>query len=247
MRKTIRIAICNVQTGIGTTQGYWQYLTTGWKYAFPHGSAPILKAAEFIKSESIDIALFTEIGGGSKRTRNKDQVRLISQHTDLKQNNFFPTFIVGDRINQGNGICSRYPLRFVRNHRLPGAGEPRYLGESEVYLGDYPVRIFVTHLSLKLTVRKPQIHHLAAIIRQKETPAILGGDFNISVKDELAILTESQLEMAASAPTFPSWNPVKHLDHLFISGQFRAANSYTFDRYLFSDHIPFVVDICLQV
>src|SRR5690554_687457 len=65
---SLRIAVCNLQSGIGTTRGYWQYLTTGWKYWLPHDSNPILEAARFLREARIDLALVNEIEGGSRRS-----------------------------------------------------------------------------------------------------------------------------------------------------------------------------------
>ncbi len=65
----LRIAVANLQTGIGTTRGYWHYLTTAWKYRLAHDSRPIEQAARFLREADIDIAALCEIEGGSRRTR----------------------------------------------------------------------------------------------------------------------------------------------------------------------------------
>jgi endonuclease/exonuclease/phosphatase family metal-dependent hydrolase len=242
----MRVAICNVQNGIGTTRGYWHYLLTGWKYRFPHGSGPIRRAARFLRAERIDLAALCEIERGARRTRGVDQVALLAEGAGLPGRVFFPAFVVGDRINQGNAVCTRFPIREVHNHLLPGPGEPRYLSEAEVAFHGVDVRLFVTHLSLQRTLRASQIHRIAEVIGRQDRPIILAGDFNISEEAELDLLVESALQKAASAPTFPAWRPVRRLDHLFVSRHFAIRRSYAAGAYRFSDHLPFVAEVVLN-
>jgi endonuclease/exonuclease/phosphatase family metal-dependent hydrolase len=239
----LRIAICNLQSGVGTTRGYWQYLTTAWKYFLPRGSTPVRKALRFLQDEQIDVAAFCEIEGGSRRTRGIDQVRKISEGTDLVHNVFFPTLVLGVRVNQGNAVCSKFPVRFVENHALSGVGEPRFLSEAELEVAGGSVRLFVTHLSLNRKIREPQIHDIAEVVAGGDVPTILAGDFNVTTEAELDLLRDTNLEMAASAPTFPSWKPSRGLDYLFFSDHFSVRETRVFDRFLFSDHLPFLAEV----
>lgn len=134
MRK-LKVAVCNLQSGIGTTRGYWEYLLTGHRYWFARNALRIEQAADFLRQDGIDIALLCEVEGGSQRSRRVDQVDLLAQRSGLRERLYFPTHIVGRRVNQGNGIVSRFPLRYRANHALPGHGEPRFLSEAEARLG----------------------------------------------------------------------------------------------------------------
>lgn len=242
----LRIAVCNVQNGIGTTRGYWHYLFTAWKYRYPHGSEPIRRAAAFLKQEQIDLAALCEVGGGARRTRGTNQVALLAEESGMAEFAFFPTLVHEGRINQGNAVCSCFPIRRIENHRLPGSGEPRFLSEAEVMISGTPVRLLVTHLSLQLLHREKQIHHIADLVGHEDRPTILAGDFNVTEDAELDLLAESILQKAASAPTFPSWRPRRHLDYLFFSRHFTLQSSYAFDAFLFSDHLPFVAEVTLN-
>ena len=240
---SLRIAVCNLQSGIGTTRGYWQYLTTGWKYWLPHDSNPILQAARFLREARIDLALVNEIEGGSRRSRNVDQLALLAREAQLEQQVFYPTFVLGRRVNQGNAACCRWPLRWVANHPLPGAGEPRFLSEAELLLPNHTCNVFITHLALDRLIRTPQIRHVAELIGRDDRPTLLAGDFNISSEAELELLDSSVLQRVVAAPTFPSWAPRRALDHLYFSDHFRLRQAYSFDRYRFADHLPLVVDL----
>ena len=230
MGERVRIAVCNLQLGIGTTRGYWQYLITAWKYRLAHDARFIEQAADFLRDEAVDVAALCEVDAGSRRTRWVDQLEVLAHRSGLVHAAFFPT-----------------PVRIVRNHPLPGIGEPRFLSEAEVALAGMTVRLLVTHLSLERTLRLPQIHHIAEIVDRSQGPTILTGDFNISEQAELGLLDESHLERAASAPTFPAWRPRRYLDHLFVSKHFAVVNVYSYDDRLFSDHLPLVVELERQV
>jgi len=243
MGERVRIAVCNLQNGVGTIRGYWHYLVTAWKYRLPHDCRYIEQAGDFLRDETLDAAALCEVDAGSRRTRWIDQVELLAQRSGLTHSAFFPTRVVGARVNQGNAVCARTPVRIVRNHPLPGVGEPRFLSEAELTLAGLRVRLLVTHLSLERTLRVPQIHHIAEIVDRNQDPTILTGDFNISEEAELRLLDETHLERAASAPTFPAWGPTRYLDHVFVSRHFTVANVYSYDDKLFSDHLPLVVEL----
>ena len=251
MTRVLRIAIANLQIGIGTTRGYWHYGLTAWKYRFPHGSGPIRQAAAFLKAERIDLAMLCEIGGGARRTRGVNQVDVLAEGSGLSERVFFPTLASGaeadkKKINQGNAVCARFPVRRVANHRLPGSGEPRFLSEAGVVVGDVPVRVFVTHLSLQLLQRTAQLDAIADLVGHCDQPTILAGDFNVSQEDELDLLAESNLQKVASAPTFPSWKPKHALDHLFFSRHFTIRERYAYGATRFSDHLPLVAKVVLE-
>ena len=243
----LRIATCNLQTGIGTTRGYWQYLTTAWKYRWPHGSAPVLEAARFVQQEKLDVVALCEVEGGGRRVRGLDQGRLLARHAGLEGYAFFPAHRVQERVNQGNAVGARCPVEAVANHALPGLGEPRFLAEARVRLPGADARVFVTHLSLDLGQRGKQIEAIADIVGHAGGPTVLAGDFNVSREDELDLLAGSLLHRAASRPTFPSWNPSKALDHLFFSRHFAVERVYAFGAFRFSDHLPLVAEVRLAV
>lgn len=244
---TLRIAVSNLQSGIGTTRGYWHYLITGWKYVLPHDSAALCGAVDFLRSERIDIAAFSEINGPSERTRGVDQVALVADGGGLAHHVFFPTHVVGEKVNQGNAVCARFPVRHVANHRLPGIGEPRHLSEAEVMVEGRPIRMLATHLALDLGQRGRQIHRIAEIIGTGGgRPTILAGDFNVSHEEEMELLHDTKLQMAASAATFPSWRPTRRLDYLFFSAELSVVESHAWSAARFSDHLPLVAEVDFQ-
>lgn len=245
MAQRLRVAVCNLQSGVATTRGWWHYLTTGWRYLLPHDNDPIRQAGRFLAEQAVDLALCTEVEGGSARSRGEDQAALLGSVSGLAYCAFFPTLRRGRRICQGNAILSRHPLHAVANHRLSGHGEPRFLSEARLELAAGPLRCYVTHLSLERKVRRRQIGDLARYLGTDHQPRLLGGDFNISHRGELELLRQTVLQQARGPATFPAWRPRRQLDHLFVSPTLEIENTGVFDGFRFADHLPLVVDLRL--
>ena len=241
---TLRFALLNLERCIGVTEGYWQYLTRGWKLWFPHSSDHILQSlAEVIREERIDVMAFTEIDAGSVITGGLNQVEVISAQSGLLHSAFFPTFSAWGRTNQGNAIISRYPITVGRNIRLPGLSQPRHVGEATLLIEDVKVDVLVTHLSLEERFRKWQIPDLARLVDTATRHVILAGDFNIKRENEMDLLLQSKLQKVIDSKTFPSWNPTRPLDHIFLTEELKVIQSDAYTKKRFSDHLMTIVDI----
>jgi len=234
----IKIATFNIESGMSLTNSLKHFLFF-WRNFLPHSSKPVKKAADFINNEKIDIISFNEIDNGS--FRSKDQFEIINKGTNLKENIFFPTYNVLGIANQGNSIHSKYPIITHENYRLPGKGEPRYLGKAVISLDKEKISFFTTHLSLNDYIRKEQISEIASIIKKEDHPFILAGDFNIKDKNELDELNYQKIE----ARTYPSWKSERSLDKIFLSNHFKILKSYT-PNLLISDHLPLVAEVLLE-
>lgn len=240
----IRLGLLNVQSGIGTTKGYYQYLLHLRKYARPHDSDRIISLGELVRQEGIDVLATVEIDQGSRRTRGVDQVELLAEKSGLKYNSFFPTLVLSNRVNQGNAVHSRFLLSQSRKYFLPGAGEPRTAGSVLVELDGKQFTFFVTHLSLKAPFRPAQIRELSHYINETKTPVILAGDFNIRHEGELEILESSKLQKVYSGKTYPVWRPRRRLDYIFTDSNIRISQGRVL-RPPISDHALLLVDIFL--
>ena len=242
---TIKIATFNIQSGIRTTKGYWQYLVSFWKYVLPHSSEAIKRVADFMNSEGIDIITFSEIEGKSFRGRQIDQADLISDLTGFRQNIFFPTHVFGKIIHQGNAVHARHPIVSSKNHRLSGQGEPRYLSEAVLEVEGQKITVFVTHLSLGKVKRRGQLDDIVKIINNTTPPIVLTGDFNTSNESELLVLNNTKLVRIATENTYPAWEPTRCLDYMFISPEFEVVKSYVPKNLDISDHLPIVLELRL--
>ena len=244
--RRLKFTLCNLQLGIGTTRGYWQYLTTGWKYYFPHDSRALPDAARFIREQKPDLVALCEVERASRRSRGLNQPARLAELSGMPYHLFWPTLDALPARYQGNALLSRWEVTDVANHRLPGAGEPRYLSEARLTLSGIDVRVLVTHLSLESRARERQIAATAHIVGTCKTPTLLAGDFNISCEQELDVLLGSGLVKTFGGATFPSWKPVRLLDQIFVSEHFTNVAQYAFRDFRFSDHLPLVAELSLQ-
>jgi endonuclease/exonuclease/phosphatase family metal-dependent hydrolase len=240
-KPTLKIANYNLQACVKTTKGYAQYISSCWKYFLPHSPDAIYKTADFINSENIDIMTFSEIDARSLRSKAIDQAELISNLTSLKENSFFSTYSFSKLIHQGNLINTKHPILSSTLYKLPG--NRRSLGKSIIKINDKTITVYITHLSLSKKLRKKQITLIIEIIEDTQGPIILTGDFNAE-KDEIMLLSK-KLNKIDTEPTFPSWNPKRCIDHIFISKEFMLIKSYIPDNVKLSDHLPIVSELCL--
>jgi len=241
----IKIAVMNLQSGIGVTRGYRQYLTRGLRYVVPHSGKALIDAGAFLKEQSIDIALLTEVEGGSRRSRYASQLDALSENSDMPHAHFFPTWNLGGSINEGNGLLSRLPVSQERTHPLPSSRNPRVLGEALVDVGGIPVTVLVAHLALSTQTRRTQLERIADIVKDIRTPVILGGDFNERDRSSFKILKKLGLTHA-TALGYPSWRPRHALQALFVSSHFKLRSVSVTSDALFSDHLPLIVEAALR-
>ncbi len=242
----LKILFINFQSGMCMSKGYSQYFTNGWKYIFPHNSISLNDVIEFIKKEKPDAVMFAEIDGTSWRSKNIDQVKIISEKTSLKYNHFFPTRVSGKWINQGNAIISKYELDNNTQIKLPGYGEKRYLCSSNIVIENRVVKYYTTHLSTNKQINLAQRYFIAKKLKRSKNTTILTGDFNIE-KDSLEIIKKyTNMNDVDLKKTFPTWNPTKILDHIFVSNDCEVKKVHVYNEALFSDHLPIGVNIGIK-
>ncbi len=241
----LSVALINLQSGIGVTRGYRQYATKGMRYILPHSGKPLTHAAKYLSEQSIDLALLTEVEGGSRRSKYISQIETLKEKAEIPEGHFFPTRSLGNSINEGNGILSKYPLERAVTHPLPSATNPRVLGESRISINGREITVCVVHLALRSETRRLQIRHIAELLKDIHTPLLLGGDFNERDKRQLRALTSIGLS-PVTAPGYPSWKPIHSLQVLFYSKEFEVRSVTTDTDPLFSDHLPLTVGLTLR-
>jgi endonuclease/exonuclease/phosphatase family metal-dependent hydrolase len=244
MKKTLKIAILNLQSGIGVTKGYWQYPFLFWKYFLPHSSDNLLGIGDFARDENIGIFGLTEVDAGSLRSRYKNQADLISDEAGFKHKIFFPTHRPSRLINHGNALLSDYPILKHEMIRLPGNREPRYLMKILMKTKLGKINIFLSHLSIRKWVRKIQIKKIVEIIGNTRGSAVIIGDFNTSDKKELRPLLDMGFKITNGLNTYPSWNPTRAIDFILVKN-LQVRKAYTYKKKLFSDHLALVVEVGL--
>jgi endonuclease/exonuclease/phosphatase family metal-dependent hydrolase len=239
----MKIATFNIQSGVGTTQGKWQYITGSWKYAFPHSQAILPKIADFAKSQKIDLLTLSEVENSSFRSSRVNQTKIISDLSGLTNYRFFQTY-KNIFANQGNSILSRYNISEFESFKLPGNGQPRYLGKAIIEINKKRINLLTTHLSLSKKYRLNQLEAIVDKISSIRGPVILTGDLNTEDKSEIEVLKRTTLKMADNLKTYPSWKPYKKLDYIFVSPDIKIIKSYL-GNIRVSDHLPLITEVSL--
>lgn len=203
-----------------------------------------------------DLVLLQEVAQGMPRCGMVDQLEELSEGLDLKHVAFGAEhrFRVG---GYGNAILSRYPLTdSARIDLTVGRRKRRGLVQTRAHAklehGTRSVVVFNLHLGLSGTERATQLerflecHPFAHL--HKDTPLVVGGDFN----DVWASLGQRFLEPVGFVragkllPTFPAALPLRPLDGLWIRGGIKVISAHPVRTGLAktaSDHLPIVADL----
>ena len=241
----MKIAVLNLQSGIGVTKGYREYVTRGWRYILGHSGKPIQEAASMLATEQPDLVLVSEIDEPSYRSRYRSQVQQLKQGTDLQHTAFYATKIVGNAIQEGSAILSTLPFLETKKHPLRTGINPRVLGQATIEMEGVPVSVFVAHLALNTKRRHQQMIEIFKVLKEAPGPIIIGGDFN-ERKKVLRSLFEEVGFTAVTEPGYPSWKPKHALQALFVSPHFSVTKKYQPLSGVFSDHVPLFAEIELR-
>jgi endonuclease/exonuclease/phosphatase family metal-dependent hydrolase len=229
------------------------------------------RIARILRDLDPDLIALQELDCGRPRSRGDDQLAFFAAELGLHQL-FCPSIVNGEE-RYGHGLLSTRPLRLVRQARLPTGGgpviEPRDGLHAAVTIGDREVAIVTTHLGLAYPERAAQIDRLLADDflggLPPDRPALFLGDLNLAPGGKLyrrLVARWSRVnghavfrDVQAHAPnhvavkTFPSFLPVRSLDHIFVTPHFRIlevrspANLLTRRA---SDHLPLVAELELD-
>jgi endonuclease/exonuclease/phosphatase family metal-dependent hydrolase len=240
----MRIAVMNLQFGVGTTKGYAQYATSAWKYVFPHALLQIEQAAKECDAAAVDIGIITEISTSPLRS-SIPQVEAFRRLFGAEHFHFFASS-TSRFWNEGNAIFTRYKIVETRTHKLRGGIVPRVLGEASIKVGKGTIKVFIAHLALGKRARTRQMAEIAGIVARTQGPVILGGDFNERDSLHFNNILGNAFAHASVLPSFPSWQPKHSLQRLLLSEAFAVENEYVPSTSRFSDHSALYVEAALK-
>ncbi len=163
---------------------------------------------------------------------------------------------------RGNAILSRYPMRPMRNGRLPKLFqtpilEPRGALWVEIDRQGLKIQVFNTHLSLSSMEGLLQMRALCGVDwignPACQSPIIFCGDLNALSNSRICkhlgqLLKNTHLELNGhhSLKTLPSFYPLGLVDHIFIGTGFKTIKNKTprtaLER-ISSDHLPLITDV----
>lgn len=241
---TLRLLSYNIQAGIDTRR-YREYVTKGWKHLLPNRERlrNLNLIAEMLRG--YDLVGLQEVDSGSLRSGFVDMTEYLAHRSGYPHWYRQVNRNIGVLAQHSNGFLSRIRPSRVSNYRLP-PGNGR--GAMLVEFGSGPDALVVcsVHLALSRRVRERQLDFISELVGAREHLVVMG-DLNAGcdsreVRDFIAKagLTEPICDQA----TFPSWRPVRRIDHILVSHSIEVVNTRVVD-YALSDHLPISVDLVL--
>jgi endonuclease/exonuclease/phosphatase family metal-dependent hydrolase len=241
----LRLLSYNIQVGVETGR-YREYVTKGWRHLLPHRDRlhNLNRMADVLAG--FDMVGLQEVDAGSLRSGFVDMTEYLANRAG------FPYWYrqinrnIGMLAQHSNGFLSQIRPHRVTHHRLP-AGPGR--GASLFAFGDDPaaLRVCSLHLALGRRARARQLDYLAERLHDYANLVVMG-DLNAgceSLEVRRFIDRASLCDPTHNQATFPSWKPVRKIDHILVSDGLNVFKAEVLD-YPLSDHLPVSVEIELS-
>jgi endonuclease/exonuclease/phosphatase family metal-dependent hydrolase len=244
---TLRLLSLNIQFGLHTSQ-YRDYVTQSWRHVLPtRGTRANLERIATLVTP-YDLVALQEADAGSLRTAQLNQVAHLAEHAVFPYWHAAVTRNLRPFAQHCLGCLSRWPLRDVKYHALPGWLPGRGALEVEIRpTGCESLRLIIAHLALGRRTRARQLHYLATLIKGG-TDTIVLGDLNCDINEltSHAGMREASLRGVHSQHTFPSWRPSRALDHILVTPTVEVIGATVLEERL-SDHLPVATEIRLRL
>lgn len=243
----LRILSLNIQVGLETSR-YRHYVTRAWRHVLPTQAARRNLARIAAVIAGYDVVALQEADAGSLRTRQLNQVEHLARLAGFPHWQAAVTRDLRPFAQHCLGCLSRLPLTSATYHplpgRLPGRGTLAVTVQPE---GHEPLQLLIAHLALSRRARHGQLATLAALV-QADRQTLLLGDLNCGGGELTAhpALRRAGLRPLHDTPTFPSWAPVRALDHLLATPGLLVDRVTVLDEQL-SDHLPVAGEIRLRL
>ncbi len=241
----LRLLSYNIQTGVHTRH-YREYVTRGWRQWLPHRERllNLNRIAEML--HGFDLVGLQEVDSGSLRSGFVNQTEYLAYRAHFAHWYGQVNRNMGKIAQHSNGMLSRLRPLQIDEHKLPG------LPGRGAMLAQYPVSdgsvlaFCVIHLALGRRARGRQLAYIADLLSQYRY-LVLMGDFNCNCESrEFRDLMEATdlHGPTCEMKTFPSWRPMRNLDHILVSPSIGVDAARVLD-YPMSDHLPVSMDVHL--
>jgi endonuclease/exonuclease/phosphatase family metal-dependent hydrolase len=241
----LRLLTFNIQAGTSTAR-YHQYVTRSWRQVLPHSQRIDNLDAVSELINDYDMVALQEVDAGSLRSGFINQSRYLANHGGMPFWCHQPNRKVGNFAYAGNGFLSRFEPDNVEEFRLPGAIPGRGSLVAFYGSGQKSLAVAVVHLALGRRARGQQLNYLVNAFGEIPNLIVMG-DMNAATDSKE--LLEFASSLGLTAPTeglasYPSWQPQRAIDHIFISERIIASKAAVLDV-PHSDHCP--VELVLKL
>lgn len=188
-----------------------------------------------------DLLAIQEVDRFARRTRFRDEMRLIARATGLQA-------VFGEAARRrwrryGNVLLARGPISDVDIVKLPrpSLGEPRVAIVARVAVGGVAMSVAATHLSFRKGEGAAQLDVLLAALAERDGPRVVLGDLNIGPDVVIPAVEAAGYTVAPTGPTFPASAPRTRIDFIAAAGlEIVSASTPVVGT---SDHLPVVAEV----
>jgi len=242
--QTLSILTYNIQGGIDTRR-YREYVTKGWRHLLPHRERLVNLNRIARMLAEYDMVGLQEVDAGSLRSGFVDMTEYLAHRAG------FPYWYRQVNRNMGmlaqhsNGFLSRIQPTEVEEYRLP-AGPGRGAMVFQFGDGQAALRVCSMHLALGRRARGRQLDFVGELLQEFDHLVVMG-DLNAGCDAEEMrrfVSGTGLREPACDKATFPSWRPIRKIDHILVSEALEVLETRVLD-YPLSDHLPISVKLAL--
>lgn len=241
----IRLLSYNIQVGIGSTR-YRDYLTESWKHVLPHTRIQDNLARIARAISDFDIVALQEVDAGSLRSSFINQTEFLARRGGFPFWHHQTNRSMGKFAQHSNGLLSRFKPTEIHNHRLPGLLPGRGVIVVRYGQRNNPLVLLILHMALGKRARQRQFEYVANIVNRYQHVVVMG-DLNCqpdSAEMRFLLSATDLCEPSHLLKTFPSWRPVRTIDHILTSSSLQVHDVHVL-QHLYSDHLPIAMEISL--
>lgn len=226
-------------------RGYREYVTHSWRHMLPAGKRANLDGLARVIG-AFDFVGLQEADAGSLRSGFLNQTQYLAEAANFPYWSHQPNRRVSRLTASSNGLLARWQPDEVLDYplpgRIPGRGAlwARFGSDADALV------VVIAHLSLGQVARARQLAFIAELIG-RHPHAVLMGDLNTSARSKELDLLYARTALARpdeSPATFPSWKPIRALDHILVSKSLAIERLWALPHPV-SDHLPIAARVRL--
>lgn len=243
--RQLRLLSYNIQAGIAT-RGYHHYLVHSWKHLLPFSGRQLNLDRISDMVRHYDVVGLQETDAGSLRSGYLNLTEYVAgrggfPHWYDQTNRNFGVFA-----QHSMGVLARMRASEIVEHRLPGAIPGRGALVLRFGSGRNALALILVHMALGRRARLRQFGFIAELTSAFRHVIVMG-DLNCrSDSPELvSLISRAGLrEPAHDLHTFPSWRPMRNIDHILVSPSIEV-DEVSVLNYPLSDHLPIAMQVRL--
>lgn len=216
--RRLRLLSANIQAG-SSTRAYREYVTRSWSHVLPNGKRANLDALADLFAP-YDVVGLQESDPGSLRSGFNNQSDYLAERGKFPYFSHQANRRIVRIAGSGNALLSRLQPTDMLDYALPGRVAGRGVLLANFGEGEQAWQLAITHLSLGARSRQLQLAFLGELLADQKR-LVLMGDFNCDpdVPEMKVLYQRTRLQPPATClPSFPSWAPVRALDHILTAG-----------------------------